>query len=92
MSGAVVSGLRDDALRACVCVCQVASVISNSLRPCGPSPAMLLCPQEMSRWPLGEVERQQGSGRPGGAGAICRVKSSQSWPHFLLLDELIVKI
>ena len=53
---------------------------------------MLLCPQEMSRCPLGEVERQQGSGRPGGAGAICRVKSSQSWPHFLLLDELIVKI
>ena len=35
VSGAVVSGLRDDALRACVCVCQVASVMSDSFQPYG---------------------------------------------------------
>ena len=36
-----VMGMDTDTLLLCVCV---ASVVSNSLQPCGPQPARLLCP------------------------------------------------
>ena len=31
-------------MRLCMCVCSVASVMTNSLQPCGLQPARLLCP------------------------------------------------
>ena len=91
VSGAVASGPRDDALHACGC----AKWLQSSPTLCDPVAHNLPCSFVHRKCLAGRwvrVERQQGSGRPGGAGALCRVKSSQSWPYFLLLDELIVKI
>ena len=36
-------------LHECVCVCQVASVVSDSVQPCGWQPPRLLCPWGLSR-------------------------------------------